>query len=189
MHCIIRIFQKEFILIIKNNKKGLNMKPTSSDLLKVMNFNKKTIDCMLSEREYQEKIWNENTTSSGGNHSHMEFFVFIKDYLDEAIHILSRNREPEASDKASHNMRKIAAMSLASLEKNKNINTQIILPKRLYANTMNELAFIINTILNSAMSFHSLSSGLVDSGHYHVMILKTICGTFEKLDIYPMREV
>ena len=170
------------------------MKPTSSDLLKVMNFNKKTIDCMLSEREYQEKIWNENTTSSGGNHSHMEFFVFIKDYLDEAIHILSRNPEPEASDKASHSMRKIAAMSLASLEKNSSmesttfLNADIILPKRLHGNTIVELAFIINTILNNAMSFHALASGLVDSGHYHLMILRATGSTFDKLDMYPMRE-
>lgn len=171
------------------------METTSLSILEEMKFNQKFIDCMLSEREYQEMMWNKNTTESGGYHSHMEFFVFIKDYLDEAINLLSRNPEPEASDKASHNIRKIGAMSLASLEKNSSmesttfLNADIILPKRLHANTIVELAFIINSILNNAMSFHALASGLVDSGHYHIMILKTICGTFEKLDTYPMREV
>ena len=45
-----------------------------------------------------------------------EVAQYIDDYLTEAINILSRNYEPKVSNDASHNMRKIAAMSLAILE-------------------------------------------------------------------------
>lgn len=77
-----------------------------------------TLSALFSERLYQEMMWNKDTTTSGGNHSDLEFLVFIDDYLREAINIVSRNPEPQASTNASEIIRKISAMILASAEKN-----------------------------------------------------------------------
>lgn len=70
------------------------------------------------ERDYQDKLWNEHTTTSGGKHSVTEFLVYIRDYTEEALHILSRNPEPEASERASENVRKIAALAVVCMEQN-----------------------------------------------------------------------
>ncbi len=77
-----------------------------------------TLDALISERLYQERIWSKDTTASKGHHSDMEFIVFIDDYLREAIHVVSRKPEPMCSEFATQNIRKIAAMILASAEKN-----------------------------------------------------------------------
>ena len=80
-------------------------------------------DSIESERNYQEAMWNKDTTASGGNHSESEFLVFMQDYLREAMNVVSRNPEPMASEKASHIIRKVCAMALACAEKNKWIDT------------------------------------------------------------------
>lgn len=68
------------------------------------------------ERAYQETRWNEQTTASKGLHSVTEFLVFMQDYIAEALHVVSRNTEPEASDAALHIVRKVAAMGVACME-------------------------------------------------------------------------
>lgn len=73
----------------------------------------------MSERIYQEKMWNKETTASGGQHSNIEFMVFIDDYLKEAFTMVSRNPEPQASNMATNNIRKVAALVLAAAEKNR----------------------------------------------------------------------
>ena len=83
------------------------------------------IDALISEREHQEGTWNPETTSSGGDHNEIEFLVFIQDYLQEAIHIVSRGAEPLVSISASDTLRKITAMACATAEKN-NWSSQLI---------------------------------------------------------------
>lgn len=68
------------------------------------------------ERDYQEKKWNSMTTSSSGLHSAGEWLTFIQDYLTEAMHITSRNPEPEATKRVMNNIRKITAMGVAAME-------------------------------------------------------------------------
>ncbi len=70
------------------------------------------------ERAYQDNIWNEDTTSTGGKHTVTEWLVFMQDYLDEAKTYVSRNAEPKGSKQASHVIRKITAMGVACMEQN-----------------------------------------------------------------------
>lgn len=86
--------------------------------LKKSGIDNEVIKALASERVYQNSIWNEETTTSGGKHTDTEFFVFMEDYLTEAFNIVSRNPEPICSKLASENLRKIAAMILASAEEN-----------------------------------------------------------------------
>ncbi len=74
-----------------------------------------TID---SERDYQESKWNANTTRSGGKHSNVEFLVFIRDYVEEALHKASREADPAANEFCKHNLRKVAALAVAAMEQN-----------------------------------------------------------------------
>lgn len=68
------------------------------------------------EREYQNEKWNENTTTSKGLHSVTEWLVYIQDYLSEAMHIVSRNADPQAAIDGMENIRKIAGMCVAAME-------------------------------------------------------------------------
>ena len=70
------------------------------------------------EREYQNSRWNPDTTLTGGVHHVTDWLVYIQDYLHEAMHIVTRNADPEASDDALEIIRKIAAMSVACMEQN-----------------------------------------------------------------------
>lgn len=71
-----------------------------------------------SERDYQEKKWNTNTTSSRGIHSPTEWLVYMQDYLNEAFYFASRHPEPEASKFVMDNIRKITGMGVAAMEQN-----------------------------------------------------------------------
>lgn len=70
------------------------------------------------ERDYQDRKWNENTTTSAGKHSVSEWLVYMQDYLTEAIHQVSRGADPKASEDALHTVRKITAMGVACMEQN-----------------------------------------------------------------------
>jgi hypothetical protein len=102
---------KEYILKNKNK--------IFEKIVSEFNIKKEVVISIKSERDYQEKLWNKDTTSSAGIHTNSEFLVFIQDYLNEAVHIVSRNPEPKASEEASHVLRKITAMAIACAEKNK----------------------------------------------------------------------
>lgn len=69
-----------------------------------------------SERAYQDKIWNKDTTASGGVHSPEEWFMYIEDYVNEAKHILSRESVDTAYPKAMDIMRKVAGMAVCAME-------------------------------------------------------------------------
>jgi hypothetical protein len=71
---------------------------------------------LISERNYQDKRWAADITSTGGRHSVTEFFVYIRDYAEEALHFLTREANPEASAKGLHWARKVGALALACME-------------------------------------------------------------------------
>lgn len=68
------------------------------------------------ERAYQDTIWNDHTTTSGGLHSFEEWITYMEDYLAEAKHILSRKCKQDADQTAAHIMRKVTAMGVACME-------------------------------------------------------------------------
>ena len=69
------------------------------------------------EREYQNKRWNRETTTSEGYHqSPEEWIMYMEDYLAEAKHILSREATQVANPKAMEIVRKVAAMCVAAME-------------------------------------------------------------------------
>lgn len=71
-----------------------------------------------SERDYQEKVWNEDTTDSRGFYTEYEWLLFMQDYLTEAIHFASRKPEPNARDFVRNSIRKITAMGVCCMEQN-----------------------------------------------------------------------
>jgi len=78
----------------------------------------KVYEIIDGERFYQNKKWNEETTSSRGIHTEYEWLVFMQDYLTEAFHLASRNSEPEARIDVQHIIRKITAMGICCMEQN-----------------------------------------------------------------------
>ena len=71
-----------------------------------------------TERDYQDVRWSAEITETGGKHSVTEWLIYMQDYIDEALHILSRAPEPQATEDATHIVRKITAMGIACLEYN-----------------------------------------------------------------------
>lgn len=69
-----------------------------------------------SERAYQEKRWNSNTTTTHGFHSLEEWAVYIDDYLQEMKNQLSRNAKQVGDPLALATLRKITAMGIAAME-------------------------------------------------------------------------
>lgn len=70
------------------------------------------------ERAYQMKWENPEITDSGGRHSNLEFLVYIRDYVEEALHFGSREPDPKFTTFSQNNLRKIAALAVAAMEQN-----------------------------------------------------------------------
>jgi len=71
-----------------------------------------------TERVYQAARWNERTTDTEVLHSVTEFLVYIQDYTNEALHLVTRTAEPKAKEEALHIVRKITALGVACMEQN-----------------------------------------------------------------------
>ena len=71
-----------------------------------------------TERDYQDTLWNESTTTTEGQHSIAEWIVYIEDYLEEAKHLVSRRAEQEVNARALDIIRKVAGMAVACMEQN-----------------------------------------------------------------------
>ncbi len=73
-----------------------------------------------SERDYQERLWSEKN-APGHKHSHSieEWLVYMKDYLDEAFHQVSRvgAGTPEYL-KSLDTIRKVTALGVVAMEDN-----------------------------------------------------------------------
>jgi len=68
------------------------------------------------ERSYQDSRWNAATTSSGGNHTPQEWLTYIRDYVEEALHVGCREADNTALPKQMAGIRKIAALAVAAME-------------------------------------------------------------------------
>ncbi len=71
-----------------------------------------------SERDYQDAKWNPQTCTSGGKHSRTEFLVYMRDYIEEALHIASREADEHCDHRVDANIRKIAGLAVACMEQN-----------------------------------------------------------------------
>jgi len=68
------------------------------------------------ERDYQNKLWNSDTTISQGQHSVAEWLVYMQDYLSQAMNVCTRHADPYARDEAMKIVRKIAGMCVCAME-------------------------------------------------------------------------
>lgn len=69
-----------------------------------------------TERDYQDALWNADTTPSKGIHSPEEVIVYMEDYLSEAKHFMSRENQKIAYPKALVTMRKVVALGIRLME-------------------------------------------------------------------------
>jgi len=72
------------------------------------------LSAVRKEREYQNRLWGMNCHT----HTVSEWLLYMRDYLDEAAKIVSRESSPVCDEKALHIIRKIAAMGVCCMEQN-----------------------------------------------------------------------
>lgn len=75
-------------------------------------------EAINGEREYQDKRWNVDTTTTAGLHSVTEFVLFMEYYLTEARRSLSTQGDPKASHDGLDFVRKVTALGVACMEQN-----------------------------------------------------------------------
>jgi len=75
---------------------------------------RRVFDRVAEEREYQDILW--GSTMCEGKHSITEMLVYIRDYVEEGLHIMSREPSPQSDKKVLPNIRKIAAMAVATMQ-------------------------------------------------------------------------
>lgn len=66
------------------------------------------------ERDYQDQKW----VKPEHSHSVTEYLVYMRDYIEEALHTLSREDNSTAIPKALHGVRKITTLGVACMEEN-----------------------------------------------------------------------
>lgn len=71
-----------------------------------------------TERDYQDSLWNEGTTTSGGRHTVPEFLLYMEHYLTEARRVSSTHPDPEAVFLALELVRKVTALGVSCMEQN-----------------------------------------------------------------------
>lgn len=67
-----------------------------------------------SERKYQGLRWG----YAGERHSNLEYLAYIRDYVEEAMHRLSRESDAAAHSATQDSLRKIAALAVVAQECN-----------------------------------------------------------------------
>lgn len=73
----------------------------------------KVYEALDSERSYQERLWG---PAHDRGHSITEFLVYMRDYVEEALHTLSRESDASANPKALDSVRKVTALGVACME-------------------------------------------------------------------------
>lgn len=66
------------------------------------------------ERKYQDQKWGGPTHDQ--QHSIPEWLIYMRDYIEEAMHACSRLPDEEAMPLALDNIRKVTAMGVACME-------------------------------------------------------------------------
>jgi hypothetical protein len=75
------------------------------------------VDLLLGERKYQVNRWNINTTSTEGRHPRPEeWLVYIQAYLTEAIQVMTRAKDPDATAECMEIIRKITTLGFAAMQ-------------------------------------------------------------------------
>lgn len=68
-----------------------------------------------SERAYQDVRW--GSTRAEGKHEDVGLWlIYMRDYVEEALHIVSREADEVAAPKALNSIRKVAALGVAAME-------------------------------------------------------------------------
>ena len=83
-----------------------------------MDDRKEVYEAIDGERAYQSKWGDPTITDSGGRHSNLEFLVYIRDYVEEALHYGSREPDPAFLKFSQNSLRKIGALAVAAMEQN-----------------------------------------------------------------------
>lgn len=67
-----------------------------------------------TERTYQIEKWGDD---HDGGHTVTEFLVYMRDYVEEALHTVTREADETANPKALDIVRKVAALGVACMER------------------------------------------------------------------------
>ena len=62
------------------------------------------------ERDYQQAKWGD------APHSPLEFLVYMRDYIEEAMHLCSRNSDALIGDQVLGSIRKVTTLGVACME-------------------------------------------------------------------------
>jgi len=69
-----------------------------------------------SERDYQNVRWGPDKTDTGHLHSITEWLVYMRDYIEEALHAESRMATRDADKVALEIIRKVSALGVVAME-------------------------------------------------------------------------
>jgi hypothetical protein len=86
------------------------------------------------ERAYQDSRWNPSTTTSNGDHSWEEWFMYVEHQIIKAKVELSTQPKQHADKVAADLMRKVAALAVASME-NLGASPREVLPPTPFSTT------------------------------------------------------
>jgi hypothetical protein len=70
------------------------------------------------ERDYQDSMWNADTTASKGLHTPGEFLLMMEHYIAEARRAYCSAGEPQATTKMLDRMRCVTGLGIACFEQN-----------------------------------------------------------------------
>lgn len=165
----------------------------SADGLIPLDSVNKLKECIISERNYQDSIWNENTTSTAGKHTCLEFYTFIQHYLSIAIAKVSTQAEPKASQEAAEVIRKITAMAFAAAERNINIEDfklPVLEARKNYQRPLVEQLAIINRHLTHGTSPYSCGTNDPEKHDCATVSSIATAGIFALVNTnaYPLRK-
>ena len=82
------------------------------------------------ERNYQDSLWNESTTTSKGIHSVEEWFYYIEKYIRDANIVLTSEARQVSNPKAMCIMRKVAALAVHAMEQHQTMSREEELDKK-----------------------------------------------------------
>lgn len=70
------------------------------------------------ERDYQDSLWNPDTTTSNGQHTVSEFVLYMEHNLQKAREVLSTMASPGAEAAGLAFVRKVTGLGISCMEQN-----------------------------------------------------------------------
>jgi len=83
-----------------------------------MTTRKEVYRAIDSERDYQDSRWNDQTTTSGGQHTVAEFVLYMEEYLLQCRRLLSTQASPKAEQDGLEFVRKVTGLGVSCMEQN-----------------------------------------------------------------------